>query len=91
MDKNELVDGEISYVYDLETGKTKEVKYDEPNESWKDTGQIAENIENLIIENNNIIGIKFSLDNMLKKMYALALEHLKTTMEVESYSRVQIY
>lgn len=92
IDEATLVGGEKDYVYNEEKNTLEEYVYNNITKEWDKIDEVV-GIEDIVIdkENGNIISL-FSFDNMLKRMYNLAYQHLKDVMvEDGSYSYVSHY
>lgn len=92
IDEATLVDGEKDYAYNEEKNTLGEYVYNNTTKEWDKIDEVV-GIEDIVIdkENGNIISL-FSFDNMLKRMYNLAYQHLKNVMvEDGSYSWVSHY
>ena len=92
IDEATLVGGEKDYVYNEEKNTLEEYVYNNTTKEWDKIDEVV-GIEDIVIDkvNGNIISL-FSFDNMLKRMYNLAYQHLKDVMvEDDSYSYVSHY
>lgn len=92
IDEATLVGGEKDYAYNEEKNTLGEYVYNNTTKEWDKIDEVV-GIEDIVIDkvNGNIISL-FSFDNMLKRMYNLAYQHLKDVMvEDGSYSYVLHY